>query len=584
MKVKNPLSAFEAYKQIQKSKNVREEIIPKKKTKRLQRNLSNGMHEQKLKNAATMALQNQNNEQIINCKKNIVATNSHGKKKCKIQFRIKPEDSYNGKNIIDSSENGSTKKRKRKHKSAKNVLNKSDSSLLNNSLDSSVETINLSSKSKCLPNTMNSLSSEMELFQMIISPISVERFFKNYWETKYLHIKRSKPEYFKSLLNSSTLDKMFRENSLYYTRNVDVVVYENEKKEIINPEGKATPVALWDYYQNGCSIRVLNPQTYNEKLHLLVTTLQEFFGSMVGINVYLTPPGSQGFAPHFDDIEAFVLQLEGKKHWKLYQPSGDDILARFSSKNFKHEEIGSPFFDDVLEAGDVLYFPRGTIHEAKTDQSNHSLHITVSVYQNTAYIDFFEKVMPVALASAAKNCLEFRKGLPLQYLKNAGVVNKNKRSEIRSLLEEDIKKMSAELVNYILDNIDHGVDQLGRKLMHDSMPPRLSHKEEAGSVKEFGDIIKDGKVLNKFAVSVNTFIRLSRYHSIRLAKEEENYRLYYCTENAMIYHGEDEQWLEIDDCMLDAIRFLQNSYPNYIKVKDLPIESVDSREQFVFDL
>ena len=33
---------------------------------------------------------------------------------------------------------------------------------------------------------------------------------------------------------------------------------------------------------------------------------------------YLTPPGSQGFAPHYDDIEAIVIQLEGRKHWKLY--------------------------------------------------------------------------------------------------------------------------------------------------------------------------------------------------------------------------------------------------------------------------
>ena len=38
------------------------------------------------------------------------------------------------------------------------------------------------------------------------------------------------------------------------------------------------------------------------------------------INSYLTPPGSQGFAPHYDDIEAFVIQLEGKKHWRLYNP------------------------------------------------------------------------------------------------------------------------------------------------------------------------------------------------------------------------------------------------------------------------
>jgi bifunctional lysine-specific demethylase and histidyl-hydroxylase NO66 len=32
---------------------------------------------------------------------------------------------------------------------------------------------------------------------------------------------------------------------------------------------------------------------------------------MCGANVYLTPPGQQGFAPHYDDIEAFLLQIEG---------------------------------------------------------------------------------------------------------------------------------------------------------------------------------------------------------------------------------------------------------------------------------
>lgn len=55
-------------------------------------------------------------------------------------------------------------------------------------------------------------------------------------------------------------------------------------------------------------------------IHKMNATLQEYFHCMVGINVYLTPPNSQGFAPHFDDIEAFVLQIEGKKRWKLYAP------------------------------------------------------------------------------------------------------------------------------------------------------------------------------------------------------------------------------------------------------------------------
>ena len=36
---------------------------------------------------------------------------------------------------------------------------------------------------------------------------------------------------------------------------------------------------------------------------------QDHFNSMVGANVYLTPPGTQGFAPHWDDVEVFMLQL-----------------------------------------------------------------------------------------------------------------------------------------------------------------------------------------------------------------------------------------------------------------------------------
>lgn len=28
----------------------------------------------------------------------------------------------------------------------------------------------------------------------------------------------------------------------------------------------------------------------------------------------------QGLAPHHDDIEAFVVQLEGTKQWLLYKP------------------------------------------------------------------------------------------------------------------------------------------------------------------------------------------------------------------------------------------------------------------------
>ena len=45
----------------------------------------------------------------------------------------------------------------------------------------------------------------------------------------------------------------------------------------------------------------------------MLAGLEAFFRCAVGCNAYLTPPSSQGFAPHSDDIDAFVLQLEGSK-------------------------------------------------------------------------------------------------------------------------------------------------------------------------------------------------------------------------------------------------------------------------------
>ena len=73
----------------------------------------------------------------------------------------------------------------------------------------------------------------------------------------------------------------------------------------------------------------------------------------------------------------------------------NDSLPRLSSENFTQEEIGEPIMEIDLEPGDVLYFPRGFIHQASSTVT-HSLHITMSVYQKYSYADLLEIVSFIA--------------------------------------------------------------------------------------------------------------------------------------------------------------------------------------------
>ena len=47
--------------------------------------------------------------------------------------------------------------------------------------------------------------------------------------------------------------------------------------------------------------------------------------------------------------------------------SQQETLPKVSSKNFKQKEIGKPIIDCTLFPGDILYFPRGYIHQVDTN-------------------------------------------------------------------------------------------------------------------------------------------------------------------------------------------------------------------------
>ncbi|KAG0410333.1 hypothetical protein HPB47_012545 [Ixodes persulcatus] len=413
-------------------------------------------------------------------------------------------------------------------------------------------------------------------FDWLIQPIGQERFFRELWEQKPLLVKRHQPGFYGDLMSCQQLDRILRERQLYFTENVDLTTYRGGVRETHNPPGRAHAAVVWDSFQQGCSVRLLNPQTYSRQLWRLCATLQEFFGSMVGANLYLTPAGSQGFAPHYDDIEAFVLQLEGQKLWRVYAPRDpSEELPRFSSGNFTKEEVGEPLLTTLLEPGDLLYFPRGFIHQACTGETSHSLHLTLSTCQRNTWGDLLEKVRPPRPlvdravgspeAEVSVRCLEQifdrREVVPnLQPTVQANPRREAFLAKMRGLFER--------LWDFL--PVDAAADQMVKAHLHEALPPLLSQQERECSVHG-GERWHEGRVVDVQELEPDTAVRLES-SACRLVVEEDSVRLYHSLDNSRVYQERDPQWVELDAERAPAVEALLHAYPGYLRIQELPLQ------------
>ncbi|CAL8144304.1 unnamed protein product [Orchesella dallaii] len=431
--------------------------------------------------------------------------------------------------------------------------------------------------------------------EWLIHPVSSEEFMKDYFEKKPLLVKRKNEEcenYYRWLLTTQLFDDILRRNCVKYSVNLDITSYTDGVRETLseNMQGRVRPAVVWDYYNNGCSIRMLNPQSYIQPLWRLNSSLQEWFGSFVGANMYLTPPDSQGFAPHYDDIDAFILQVEGKKQWKLYAPrKEDEKLPRFSSGNFSEadDNLGEPILDVVLEEGDLLYFPRGVIHQAKTVDGEHSLHLTLSCHQLNTYGDLLKQHLNHTLEKLMAKDISFRQGLPRDYMSFMGIAHENSADkEIQQKRKTFSKKIEQLVTKIAKEPADFAADAMGKKFIWDSLPPFLSSKERETCVVEDGEFMQEGRVFNRVEFDPEVEVKLIRKNCVRLVVEEGLLRLYYSTENSLVYHDEDAQYLELSVELAPAINHLISQYPNFTKIEDLPLSSEDVTQkiQVISDL
>jgi len=274
-------------------------------------------------------------------------------------------------------------------------------------------------------------------FSELLCPTGVDEFFSEYWEKKPLIIHRSAPECYCGLLSLDAVDGIIASSNLRlpsfrlvkdgaqlpvadYTKDIP---FGNSAFEGVLDIDKAL-----DLYRTGATIVLEAIQRYWPPISNFCRTLEKQLTHSVQANAYLTPRGSRGFKPHYDTHDVFVLQVSGVKRWRLYD---SPLLLPHDSQKFDATqiEVGQCESEFDLNAGDMIYIPRGYIHEGLTTDS-HSLHITVGVPAMTL-VEVFSEALKVSISQP-----EFRKSLPIGFAESA--ISSEMIQNFRGVLHEFI--------------------------------------------------------------------------------------------------------------------------------------------------
>jgi cupin superfamily protein len=220
-----------------------------------------------------------------------------------------------------------------------------------------------------------------------VEPVEAGVFLAGYWEQKPLAVHREEPDRFRDLLSLEDVERLICSSALRFPAfrlvregaQIDPAEYTSDLSWRPQPfTGTIDVDRVMAEFEAGATIVLQALHHTWGPLADFCRRLEAVLGEPVQANAYFTPRSAQGLAVHHDTHDVFVLQIAGKKHWRVYEPVVELPLQGQTFSKAKHGEPGPPVEDGVLEAGDTMYLPRGWLHDALTTDSE-SLHLTIGV-------------------------------------------------------------------------------------------------------------------------------------------------------------------------------------------------------------
>ena len=281
----------------------------------------------------------------------------------------------------------------------------------------------------------------------LVAPVEVSQFLSTVLGGSYHRFPGAEGR-FAGLVPWAELDRVLRQHRLEFPRlrlalDGDVVP-AHEYTEMVPtrrtglvPRLRSGPFA--GKLRAGATLVLDSVQEMFDPVGELAARLEHELRERVQVNLYAGWGKTHGFDVHWDDHDALIVQISGRKRWRMHGVTRPAPLQRDVEPPPRPE--GEPVADFLLGDGDVLYLPRGQWHDVSAI-GEESLHLTIGFNRATG-VDLVSWLADRLRAEEA-----FRADLP------RFATAEQRRARAASLRARILEMADDEIVTRFLDDRD----------------------------------------------------------------------------------------------------------------------------------
>jgi hypothetical protein len=227
--------------------------------------------------------------------------------------------------------------------------------------------------------TMTASEAAMPSLAALVAPLSVEEFVARYWNREF----RSWPGQagrFAALIGWDEINHILATQRiepprLQLVKTGKPIAADN----FIDTSGLNRRIdagAVTAQLAQGATLVLSFVDEMVPRIGALADRMAEALAARCNINLYAGWRADHGFDLHWDHHDVIILQVAGRKHWRVQRPTRDHPARGEIVPPPGADDV--PVFDAILEEGAVLYIPRGWWHVASPVEEP-SLHLTIAL-------------------------------------------------------------------------------------------------------------------------------------------------------------------------------------------------------------